>query len=105
MVTPEELLDLARQLGNRTDEPARRAAVSLAYYATYHHFRILIGRGSRASDHARVAGWLRRHRPYAAYAFGALREERIAADYLIEQTFDVDVRASCAAAGLLLEVT
>ena len=114
-------LRLARELGTRTDEVARRSAVSRAYYAAYHRCldweRQLPASGSergRSGVHAQLIARLQHPHKACTHlqsersrAIGQLlleqRERRVIADYLLDKPlFKSLVTAQLAAADQVL---
>ena len=106
-MTPEEVLDLARALQSIGSETAHRSAVSRAYYAVYHHLRVVaesrvgfVGTGT-ADDHALVMAAVQLFDAPAADWLRYLRFRRNQADYdlggrfpasISEQSLNIGVR-------------
>lgn len=111
MVTPGELLAAAVEMSDGTTEVAWRNAVSRAYYAAFHHCRLLaeerVGLPEFGSpeDHATVARALDEIDRRAAEALRHLRRERNAADYRIATAFRQGrASAGCAMAARILQL-
>jgi hypothetical protein len=104
-------LGLAPALAASDDEAAWRAAVSRAYYASFHHLRTVVnermGPASRgtAEDHAIIASAMELLDEAAAAAFVALRRERNVTDYAIDRPFSRSRgAAACSIAAILLRI-
>ena len=89
MVTPHELLTLAEMIAAIPGEAAARKAVSCAYYAAYLHCTGLVEGRWRPGDHRRVFRAMRQREPAIGSNLGALRSQRIAADYDIRASFTI----------------
>lgn len=91
MVTPADLLELARELSTRGDEAAQRCAVSRAYYAAYFSCIAFASRElsfvptGLARDHRLVRSTMRTARPDLAARLDTLRRDRNRADYDIDE--------------------
>lgn len=95
-VGPDDLLAFAKELSERSDEVARRAAISRAYYAGFHAAVSVFGPPSVASSaHSAIIeeaerevrlcfGAQRRHATELARALKRCRKHRRTADYNLE---------------------
>jgi uncharacterized protein (UPF0332 family) len=94
VIEPRDLLTLATELSNRSDEAALRAAVSRAYYAAFLHCQAVVAghHGVRLTatgrDHALVADAVFRLDETASQTLERLRRRRNEADYDTDATVD-----------------
>ncbi len=108
MVTPEDLLDLAQAMHSMGTETAHRSAVSRAYYAAYHHLRVVVesrvgfvGTGT-ADDHALVIAAVQLFDGPAADWLRYLRFRRNQADYDLGAHFPASTSEQSLAIGARL---